>query len=160
MSRFPLDSPEIVAFMTSASKHLGRDLPKPKDVFDFGEDKPHLSDELLSFAIEGKKTATTTWPVPSPQHWDVGDLSVILNGAGKPSALMRTTELKKCKFRDVEEDFALAEGEGDYEQYRKNHIYWYGRYGEMNGELFGEDSIVLCERFEIIYPPKPEARAE
>ncbi|KAF2230934.1 PUA-like protein [Viridothelium virens] len=155
MSRFPLEGPEIVAFMKSVSQYLGREFPKPKDVFDFGEDKPHVSDELLSLAIQGKKTATTSWPVPSPRHWDVGDLSIILNGAGKPSALMRTTELKTCKFRDVDEDFGLAEGEGTFEQYRKNHFYWYGRYGERNGEVFGEDSVVLCERFEILYPSKP-----
>ncbi|KAI9655112.1 MAG: hypothetical protein M1821_005595 [Bathelium mastoideum] len=158
MSRFPVDRSDVVEFMALASRYLGRpDLPAPKDVFDFGEDKPHVSDELLSFAIQRKKTATTTWPIPSQRHWSVGDLSVILDGSGKPSALMKTRELKECKFKDVEEEFGLAEAEGTFEEYRKNHLYWYGRHGQKDstGKVFGEDSMVLCETFEILYPPKP-----
>ena len=158
MSRFPPGRADIATFMASASKALGQNLPDPKDVFDFGEDKPHISDRLLSLALQRKKTATTSWPVPANRHWDVGDLSVILDGSGKPSALIRTTEMKESKFRDVEEDFGLAEAEGTFEEYRQNHFYWFGRYGERNGELFGEDSVVLCERFEVLFPPKSEEK--
>ncbi|EAQ85543.1 predicted protein [Chaetomium globosum CBS 148.51] len=156
MSSVDPSRPDIVVFMARASATLGRALPPPKDIFHFGGSSPRLADERLHLAIEGKKSATTSWPVPEPLHWGVGDLSVILDGAGRPRALMRTTSLVQCSFRDVEEDFALAEAEGDYEAYRTGHVAFYRE--QEGGEAFGEDSIVLCERFEVIY--SAEARGE
>ncbi|KAL2133221.1 hypothetical protein VTI74DRAFT_2730 [Chaetomium olivicolor] len=150
MSAIDPSRPDIVAFMATASSALDRPLPAPKDVFNFGGTNPNLADALLLLAIHGKKTATTSWPIPDPLYWGPGDLSVILNGKGEPKALMRTTSFVQCKFRDVEEDFALAEAEGDYEAYRTGHIAFYR--AQENGEQFGEDSVVLCERFEVIYP--------
>ncbi len=132
-----------------ASAALGRDLAAPKDVFAFGGANAALADELLELAVAGKKTATTSWPVPEPRYWDVGDLSVILDGRGVPAAVMRTVSFVECRFRDVAEDFALAEAEGDYDEYRRGHLAFYGR--QADGHLFGDDSIVLCERFEVIY---------
>lgn len=135
--------------MAKASKALGLDLAAPKDVFAFGGNNPRVTDELLQLAVQGKKTATTSWPIPQPLHWGTGDLSVILNSKGEPAAVMRTLSFVECKFRDVAEDFALAEAEGDYEDYRMGHIAFYRQGG--NGHEFGEDSMVLCERFEVIY---------
>jgi uncharacterized protein YhfF len=149
MSAIDPSRPDIVAFMASASSALGRALPAPKDIFNFGGSSPALADERLRLAVQGKKTATTSWPVPDPLHWGVGDLSVILDGRGAPKALMRTTSFVQCRFRDVEEEFALAEAEGDYEAYRTGHIAFYGQ--QENGEAFGDESMVLCERFEVIY---------
>jgi uncharacterized protein YhfF len=141
--------PDIIAFMAAACSALGRPLPAPKDVFNFGGSSPTAADERLLLAVQGKKSATTSWPVPDPLYWGVGDLSVILDGRGTPRALMRTTSFVQCKFRDVEEEFALAEAEGDYEAYRAGHFEFYGQ--QENGDQFGEESVVLCERFEVIY---------
>lgn len=150
MSAIDPNRPDIVAFMAIASAALARPLPAPKDVFSFGGSDPIAADERLQLAMEGKKTATTSWPVPDPPHFGVGDLSVILDGKGLPRAVMRTISLVKCRFREVEEEFALAEAEGDYETYRQGHIAFYR--DQKNGHEFGEDSMVLCERFEVIYP--------
>jgi uncharacterized protein YhfF len=152
MSAVDPERPDIVAFMAKASKEIGRHLPAPKDIFGFGGSNAKLTDKLLDLAIRGEKSATTSWPIPNPMHWDVGDLSVILNGKGEPAALMRTLSFVRCKFRDVAEDFALAEAEGDYESYRTGHIWFYGQ--QENGHEFGDESMVLCERFEVIYPLK------
>lgn len=150
MSSVDPNRPDITAFMAQAAKSLGQDLPAPKDIFNFGGDNnPRVTDELLALAIQGKKTATTSWPIPSPLHWGVGDLSIILNGQGEPAALMRTLSFVECRFKDVAEDFALAEAEGDYEAYRTGHIRFYGQ--QENGHEFGDESMVLCERFEVIY---------
>lgn len=150
MSVVPPDRPDIVAFMARASAALGSALPAPKDVFGFGGTNAALTDKLLALAVRGDKSATTSWPVPDPMHWGVGDLSVILDGAGKPGAVMRTTELRTCRFKDVELDFALAEAEGGYDEYRDGHKWFYGQ--QKDGHLFGDESVVLCERFEVIYP--------
>ncbi len=158
MSAIDPARPDIVAFVARASGDLGRDFPAPKDVFSFGGTSPALADERLLLAIQGIKTATTSWPVPDPLHWGVGDLSVILDGKGKPRALMRTISFVQCRFCDVEEEFALAEAEGDYEAYRIGHIEFYR--GQDGGHEFGEESIVLCERFEVIYSVESEGEKD
>ncbi|KAK1759995.1 PUA-like domain-containing protein [Echria macrotheca] len=156
MSAVDPNRPDVVAFMAKASAALGTALPAPKDVFHFGDGggESHI-DDLLHRAITGKKTATTSWPIPDPLYWDVGDLSVILDGRGAPAAVMRTTSFVKCKFKDVAEDFALAEGEGDYDEYRNGHIAFYRR--QKNGHEFNDESMVLCERFEVVYPVEKES---
>jgi uncharacterized protein YhfF len=152
MSAVDTERPDIVAFMEKASAALGTNLAAPKDIFNFGggaRDNPALVDKLLHLAIAGKKTATTSFPIPEPLHWGVGDLSVILDGRGIPGAIIRTTSFVKCKFKDVAVDFALAEAEGDYEAYRQGHIDFYRK---ENGSEITDESMVLCERFEVIYP--------
>ncbi|GAB1315326.1 hypothetical protein MFIFM68171_05536 [Madurella fahalii] len=149
MSATDPSRPDIVAFMAMASAALDVDLPAPKDVFNFGGTSPALADERLLLAIQGKKTATTSWPVPDPLYWGVGDLSVILDGKGSPAAVMRTTSMVQCKFRDVDEEFALAEAEGDYEAYRTGHIEFYR--SQQKDDEFGDESVVLCERFEVVF---------
>ncbi|KAK0617715.1 PUA-like domain-containing protein [Immersiella caudata] len=149
--------PDITTFMHLASARLGIPLPPPKDVFDFAHGGPPSQTNLFAArAIRGEKTATTSWPIPDPLYWSVGDLSVILDGEGKPAAVMRTLSFRKCMFEDVEEEFALAEGEGDYEEYRKGHFEFYRRTEGEVGEKFGEKSMVLCERFEVIFPRRED----
>ncbi|MCJ1331044.1 hypothetical protein MMC10_007731 [Thelotrema lepadinum] len=157
MSKVDTQRPDVVAFIEEASKALGRAIPPAKDVFGFGNGLAYLDDRLLERAISGAKTATTSWPVPDPLYWGPGDYSVILNGKGEPAALMHTNSFRQCKFKDVEEEFALAEAEGDYESYREGHFWHYGR-GE-NGHLFSDESEVLCERFEVVYH-RPQEKPE
>ncbi|KAL0939987.1 uncharacterized protein CTRU02_206597 [Colletotrichum truncatum] len=148
MSEIDPSRPDITAFMARASADLGTSLPPAKDVSTFG-DNPALADELLEIVLQGNKTSTTNWPIPDPLHWAVGDLSVILDGKGQPRAIIRTTSFVRCKFKDVEEDFALAEGEGDYDEWRQEHIKFFKR---QDAESFNEEVEVLCERFEVVYP--------
>ncbi|KAL9105587.1 MAG: hypothetical protein Q9227_009245 [Pyrenula ochraceoflavens] len=158
MSQVNPSHPSVVAFMSEAAKALGGvPLPAPKDVFQFAPGNAKVSNDLLNLALRGVKTGTTSWPLPNPRHWDVGDLSVILDGDCKPTALMRTTNFRECKFEDVTVEFVESEGEGGYEGYREGHLNFYKRDGsrfQQGGEEFGEESVVLCETFEILYPPK------
>src|SRR5690348_10436733 len=98
MSAIDPSRPDITAFMARASSALDRPLPAAKDVFNFGGSSATLADERLLLAVQGKKTATTSWPVPDPLYWGVGDLSVILDGRGAPKALMRTVSFVQCRF--------------------------------------------------------------
>ncbi|KAK4460633.1 PUA-like domain-containing protein [Cladorrhinum samala] len=150
-----LSAPSVSSFLALASAALSVSSPiVPKDMFSFGGTSRDLANSRLSLAIKGHKSATTSWPVPDPLYWGVGDYSVILDGDGNPGALMRTTEMKVCKFEDVEEDFALAEAEGTVKEYKEGHREFYEDQWEREGrkgERFGEDSEVLCERFEVVY---------
>ncbi|WYZ33879.1 hypothetical protein EsH8_I_000155 [Colletotrichum jinshuiense] len=153
MSEIDPSRPDIVAFMARVSAELATTLASPKDVCAFG-DSPALKDELLGILLQGNKTSTTSWPIPEALHWGVGDLSVVLDGKGQPAAVIKTTSFVRCKFRDVDEDFALAEGEGDYQAWRNGHIRYFKR--NQEGQEFNEDVEVLCERFEVVYPKAGE----
>lgn len=77
----------------------------------------------------------------------VGGISVILDGAGAPRCVIRTTEVEVMPFERVSEDFARAEGEGDltYEWWRDAHEAYYRREG-----TWAPDMKVVCERFELV----------
>ena len=145
------DSPEISQFVERASKELGGvPLPVPKDVCAFG-DSPELQDELLALVLAGTKRATADWPIQDPLPWGVGDISVALDGKGLPAAIFRTIELVPTRFRDVDAQFAFDEGEGD-----KSLGWWrdaHTKYFLRQDPSFTDDAIVLCERFELVYPP-------
>ena len=77
----------------------------------------------------------------------VGEVSVILDGAGVPRCAIRTTEVEIMAFEDVGEAFARAEGEGDlsYEWWRDAHEAYYRREGS-----WAPGMKVVCERFELV----------
>lgn len=126
----------------------------PPPAWSFG-DNPVLADELLGAVLSGGKTATSSshWEygadVPLPQ---VGELSIILDGAGHPRALIRTTSVDVVPFDQVSADFAAAEGEddGSLEAWQTGHRDYFTRV--LVGHEFREDMPVVCERFELRFP--------
>lgn len=149
--------PSILAFMALASQRLNQALPLPKDVFSFEGQSAAEFDERLALVFSGIKTATTLWPMdPEPLWWGVGDLCVIVDSKDEPAAIIRITSMVRCKFRDVSARHAMEVGEDDYEQwvsaYRRVYRHKAMRLGE--GYVFTEDSFVLCEKFELVYPKR------
>ena len=68
-----------------------------------------------------------------------------LDWDGKPALLIETVEVTIQRFRDVPEDFALAEGEGDFEEWKRGHIAYFTRNGG-----YDPDMLLVCERFRLI----------
>ncbi len=115
--------------------------------FAFG-DSPALADELLALVLSGAKTATCmalSAVGPDEPMPEVGRRDVVLDGAGRPAALLETTEVVIRRFRDVPEDFAVAEGEGSFEDWREGHIRYFARNGG-----FDLDMELVCERFRLV----------
>ena len=56
-----------------------------------------------------------------------------------------TTEVTIRRFRDVPEDFALAEGEGSFDDWTRGHIDFFTRNGG-----FDPDMELVCERFRLV----------
>lgn len=127
------------------------------DVVSFG-DSPELADELLALVRTGRKRATASLlrdyapgAVPKP-----GDHVLVLDGAGVPACIWRTVRIDILPFIEVGEDFAAAEGEGDgsLAYWREGHRRYFGRQSEREGFAFDERIEVVCERFEIVWPPE------
>lgn len=126
--------------------------PEHRDAvrFSFG-DSPELADELLDLVLAGKKTATCgtlsqfgEGGEPMPQ---VGRRDVVLDGQGRPAAVIETTEVTVKRFDEVDEAFARDEGEGD-----GTLVYWrdaHETYFARNGG-FAHDMQLVCERFRVV----------
>ncbi len=116
--------------------------------FRFG-DGPELCDELLALVIAGTKTATCgalrDYPPGEPGRPQVGRRDIATDWDGTPRVVIETTEVFECRFADVPEAFALAEGEGSFEDWRAGHVRFFERTGGWS-----EDMWLLCERFRLV----------
>ncbi|BAQ69538.1 hypothetical protein NHU_02387 [Rhodovulum sulfidophilum] len=118
------------------------------EAFRFG-DSAASSEALLSLVRSGKKTATCSAlrdiqngePMPT-----IGRRDIALNWDGTPALVIETVELVQCRFDEVTEAMALAEGEDDsLDAWRKGH----GSYFKRNGG-FSPDMQIIWERFILI----------
>ena len=117
--------------------------------FTFGDNR-ELCDELLSLVRAGRKTATCGALRDFKEEGEalpvVGRRDIALDWDGAPALVIETREVTIRRFCDVDEDFALAEGEDDtLDGWRAGHR----RYFERNGG-FDPEMKLVCERFRLI----------
>ena len=120
------------------------------ETFTFG-DNEELCNWLLELVRIGKKTATCGALRDYGPHGDampvVGRQDIALNWDGTPALVIKTVAVSEMRFCDVDESFALAEGENDeLHGWRKAHQLFF----ERNGG-FTEDMMLVCERFELVH---------
>jgi uncharacterized protein YhfF len=121
-------------------------------------DNPKLADELLELVLTGKKTGTATLVIELEREGDkmpeIGEYNIILDGKGKPAAIIRTTSVEIKPFDQVEEAYAYSEGEDDrtLESWKREHWKYWTRKGQELGFTMKEDLLVICENFELVYP--------
>lgn len=123
--------------------------------FTFG-DNEELCNDLLRLVRSGQKTATCealrefgpageAMPV-------VGCRDIALNWDGTPALIIETLEVARMRFRDVDECFALAEGENDdLEGWRRDHQAYFERNGGFDSEM-----MLVCERFKLVHDYESE----
>lgn len=119
-----------------------------------GAATPELANDLALLVRDGPKRATTgrldqfepdDEPLPV-----IGGYSVILDGAGQPVCIIRTTQVDTVPFGEVDEEFAWVEGEGD-----RSLAYWraaHERFFASEGTPIADDDLVVLERFELVWP--------
>jgi uncharacterized protein YhfF len=121
-------------------------------------DTPKLADELLNLVIAGTKRATTSLPrdyassgVPKP-----GDFSIVLDGRGTPRCILRTLDVEIKAMGEVGASFAWDEGEGDRSLawWRSAHVRYFKRQGARDGFEVDDATMVVLERFEVVWPPE------
>ena len=72
-------------------------------------DNPELADKIVRLVLEGKKTATA-WPASEGQKTAIGRLWTMLDGAGRPRAVI---EISLRRFDEVDAAFAFDGGDVD-----------------------------------------------
>jgi uncharacterized protein YhfF len=128
----------------------------PAAVEPFG-DGPAMADELAALVAAGAKRATAGAladyehagePLPEP-----GGLWIVVDGAGRARAVVRTTEVRIGPVSSVDDAFAWDEGEGDRTRdgWLAAHERYFRRHLPTIGEAFDPDLPTVFERFEVVY---------
>ena len=116
------------------------------------------ADELAQLVLAGTKRATTSslWSIEAegeslPME---GEISIITNWQGEAQCIIKTTAVEILPYREVSQEFAAAEGEGDksLQYWRRVHKEAFTHELEDLGLVFSEDMPVVCETFEVVWP--------
>jgi uncharacterized protein YhfF len=129
------------------------------DVVAFG-DGPDMATELAELTIAGIKRATAGLlrqfgPGKEPPPV-LGGYVVLLDGADRPRAIWRTTEIRTGPLNSVDERFVWDEGEGERtrEWWLSAHLRFFGPYAAAQGFAMHDEIETVFERFEIVWPPE------
>ncbi len=119
------------------------------ETFTFGDSKA-LSEQLINLVLEGKKTATCgalrDFESGNEAMPVLGRQDIVLNWDGSPALVIETINIAIIKFIDVEEAFALAEGENDsLAGWQHDHRAYFERNSGFSPEM-----LLVCERFRLI----------
>lgn len=122
--------------------------------FAFG-DSPEMSDRLAKLVLDGEKSATSAWLASYEAEGidipEVGDLSIMCDGADRPLALLRTADVRKIPFADVGPEIARAEGEGTLDEWKAEHRDFFARECAALGIAFDPEGDVVVEFVEVLY---------
>ncbi|ALC91672.1 hypothetical protein AM500_19200 [Bacillus sp. FJAT-18017] len=123
-----------------------------KDAFQFGASAELLAD----LVVEGKKTATTSgfvfYELEKEAIPQIGEYYIILGGQEEPVAIIQIQSVGVVPMNEVTEEFALAEGEGDYQFWWDAHEKFFTSLLEEYDLEFSPNMLVVCERFKKVYP--------
>lgn len=110
-------------------------------------------EELIDLVVRGVKKATA-----GTLYWDykaqdepiefVGENLAVINSAGQHVATIEVTKIEVVRFADVQDEFALAEGEGDLsgDDFRESHQ----RYWARQGLTITADTEIVLLYFELL----------
>lgn len=137
-------------------RRLHPDAPvQPRAVFHFC-DNAEDADLCAALVRAGRKRATASCLAELALAGEavplVDDVSVVTDWAGQAQAVIRTHAVDLCRFADVDDAFALAEGEGDgsLAWWRQAHRAYYRRVLKDSGHRIDDDLMIACERFEVV----------
>ncbi|MDQ5821703.1 MAG: ASCH domain-containing protein [Actinomycetota bacterium] len=132
-------------------------------VAEFGFPRTPLRRRLVDLILTGEKKAGAALLVDFESEDDelptVGEQFVLLDFDDEPVGVIETTEIRIVRAADVDEQFARDEGEGfeSVADWRAAHDRFFGlseeTYREFTGDpnwSFGDDSMVVCERFKLV----------
>lgn len=170
---FVPDHPEVRAFWERARVHARLNVAPtyfgpttlevvPPPAWSFGS-TPEQADALLALVLDGTKTATASAaeeygeePLPRP-----GQLGILLDGRGRPRALVETTAVEVVAFDRVDAEHARLEGEGDRSlaHWREVHERFFAETAGP-GRGFDPSMPVVLERLRVVWaePDGPGGR--
>lgn len=154
-------SEDARSYWDDCATAIGEAADRPLRVRRFGS-TPEMSNLLLGLILAGEKTITST----SPWLYDddlqaapaSGNYWVVIDGNGKPGAVLRTTSVKTLPMDEVTEQDSQHEGPSvrPIEAWRKVHWNFFTRVLAPLGKTPTADMPVTLERFEVVCPQRVE----
>lgn len=119
-------------------------------------DNEQDANELAELVVNETKKATASLYLSYMNEDELpktGDISIIINWSGEAQCIIKTTNIEIVPYKDVTEDFAATEGEGDrsLEYWRRAHWSYFSREMKEIGKEPTDDMLVVCEKFEVVY---------
>lgn len=118
---------------------------------EFGTPGPSRQ-QLVDLVLHGHKRATAgllrEYEAEGEPLEHPGELLAMVDDAGKHVGTLRVTRVEVLKFREVPDEFALAEAEGDLDaaDFRASHLaYW-----STHGETVTDDTLVVTLYFDLL----------
>lgn len=115
-------------------------------------------DKLAALTLDGTKEATASAYVLYEREGEAlpkeGDFSIILDSRDQAVCIIQTKKVTVEPFKEVSEDFAYKEGEGDrtLRYWREVHEEFFTDELQTIGIPFAEDMLTVCEEFEKVFP--------
>lgn len=129
---------------------------KTYDTYHFCNDEKNAN-ELAQLVVKGIKRATAGlhlfYEIEKEEIPKTNDLSIITNWQGVAQCVVKATKVTILPFKDVTEDFARTEGEGDksLKYWRECHKKFFNEELQELDLQFNEEMLVVCEEFEVVY---------
>lgn len=148
---------QSVAQLWGRYREVNRDAPANAPASFYFCDNQEEADLCAALVAAGKKRATAIsiaeLQVAGDAIPQVGAFAIVTDWAGKAVAVIRTSSVEIRRFREVDEAFARAEGEGDLtlEWWRAAHRAYYERVLAGSGHVVNADLEIVCERFELMF---------
>lgn len=130
----------------------------PYDFWCFGNTS-EMAKRLGELVLKGDKRATTTLLEGAKKEGyepSIGDYTVITDFEENPMCIIQTIEINVLPFDEVDEEYAFVEGEGDksLDYWREGHRRFFTIDAAENGLEFNEKSLVICQKFKLLFPKK------
>lgn len=120
-------------------------------------DNEEDANNLAELVKQGIKRATTSlyylYEIEGDTLPEDGDLSIITDWYGQAQCIIETKKVTIVPFKEVTEEFANIEGEGDksLKYWQEVHISAFNRHLKAFNKKFSEDMLVVCVEFETVY---------
>ncbi|MEG0284561.1 MULTISPECIES: ASCH domain-containing protein [Vagococcus] len=122
------------------------------EIIQFGGTKKEQT-ELAQLVLSGEKYATSSLKelqkIEGNLASQVGDLWEIRDGENKQVCLVEVTEVYNKPFGEIEEAFAVAEGDGTYINWFNIHNKYYGEKLKNYGVSLDKETILECVFFKV-----------
>lgn len=115
------------------------------------------ANELAGLVKKGIKKATASlhclYEIENELIPEVGDYAVITNWKGVAQSIIQITSINTIPFKEVTEELAAKEGEGDktLSFWRKVHRKVFTLELKEYSKKFSENMLVVCEEFAVVY---------
>ena len=143
-------------WLAYVSKHGNANQPQPPAEYFCDNQKD--ADTCAELVLRGVKRATTgslmSYESEHAQLPRPGNLLIVTYWNGEATCIIKTTKVDVMPFKNVSANFAALEGEGDgsLTHWREAHAKFFHREFQHTPYKFDENSQVVCEEFQVIFP--------